>query len=173
MSGEVFGIRCEFGPINKHVPFTELSLPPGGLDNIQYSKDGDNTSDVKGKIVLCKRGGGKFADKTKRAQNAGAVGVLFWNHLNEKEIMSVSGKGGEDLRIPSIFINDPEIGKRLSELLADKTKNDPITASFSLKTGWKDASDLCRRALLIRQMSRLEENYLDEYLTDHNLPFEK
>jgi len=117
------------------------------------------------KIALIRRGGGKFVDKVRRAQDAGAAGVLLWNDQVQKDVMSIHGEG-PDIRIPTIFINEPDFGHELTKIIQD---GGSPSASFSTKTGWTDANDLCRRALLVRQLSRLEDVYLVEYLTDRNL----
>merc|ERR1719499_1894112 len=62
-SGEVFGVRCEFGPVNKFIPMKPLILPedPLMLEDVPAGSMTDT-------IPLIRRGGGKFVDKAFRAQ---------------------------------------------------------------------------------------------------------
>ena len=56
-------MRCEFGPVNKFVPFHPVVLPddPQMLHNMEEGF-------LEGKILFIKREGGKFVNKVRRAQ---------------------------------------------------------------------------------------------------------
>ena len=80
-------MRCEFGPVNKFVPFHPVVLP----DDPQMLYEMEEGSLV-GKIFFIKRGGGKFVDKVRRAQGKPLFekGEMFSNHkLNAKIVILV------------------------------------------------------------------------------------
>jgi len=70
------------------------------------------TADVKGKLVLIKRGNCVFTVKAKNAEDAGAIGVLVYNH-------SFGGfaPGAEGSKIPLVGITNTS-GESLRQLLA-------------------------------------------------------
>jgi hypothetical protein len=66
-------------------------------------------NDVKGKICLVRRGGAKFVNKAKVAQDAGAIGVIVINRDDDARFQTM-GSGGEgvdgaDIDIPSLFVS--------------------------------------------------------------------
>ena len=73
-------------------------------------------SEVKGKIALIQRGTYNFTDKIMNAQNAGAVGVIVYNHKAGGDgLMSMAYP--QEGKIPAIFIGNSH-GKKMVEMIS-------------------------------------------------------
>ena len=108
---------------------------PGYGSRLNYS-----SVDVKGKIVLVKRGDISFEEKTKQAYLAGARGIIIYNNISGEITMSA----GNDAKIPlcSISKDDGEhLAKKKSGILVLNKTNlaGPFMSDFS---SWGPNPDL-------------------------------
>ncbi|WP_179874427.1 S8 family serine peptidase [Bacillus sp. AFS002410] len=94
-----------------NLPIVNLGKNPNGTYKLG-TQDDYNGVDVKGKIVLVARGSLTFAEKTKYAAQAGAVGIIVWNATNGVQYADL---GGFD--IPMMFINISAEGLTLANAL--------------------------------------------------------
>ncbi len=72
-------------------------------------------SEVKGKIALIERGAYAFVDKIMNAQNAGATGVIIYNHEDGGEGL-INMQYPNEANIPAIFIGNSH-GKNLDSMI--------------------------------------------------------
>lgn len=81
--------------------------PNDGCDNYTAA------TDLSGKIAVIRRGACTFVDKIQRAQDAGAIGVIMFNHNNPTndpaytEYVNMAGET-TTITIPSVFINNTD-----------------------------------------------------------------
>lgn len=73
----------------------------------------ENVENIKQKIVLSERGDCTFVDKARRAEKAGATGLIICDNndgtSSETESMfAMSGDGTNDVTIPVVFIYNKE-----------------------------------------------------------------
>ncbi|MBS1781620.1 MAG: T9SS type A sorting domain-containing protein [Bacteroidetes bacterium] len=59
---------------------------------------------VTGKWALVYRGNCEFGQKALNAQNAGAIGVIIWNHTDNELINMAAGSVGNNVTIPVLFV---------------------------------------------------------------------
>lgn len=79
-----------------------------------------------GKVALIKRGEIGFADKLKNAEDAGAAGVVVYNHeLGGEDMVSMAGT--DAVSIPSVFMGNAG-GTLIANLIA---AGNPVTIQFS------------------------------------------
>jgi len=71
---------------------------------------------VSGKWALIYRGNCEFGAKALHAQQAGAVGVIIWNHTPNELINMAAGSSGGSVTIPVLFISNAD-GKAMNEQL--------------------------------------------------------
>lgn len=88
-----------------HVEFSALGettapLADGGLCI-------DETSDLSGKIALCKRGTTSFLEKVTNATNRRAVGVIIYNNIPGNDLFTL-GDGSSELVVISLSLEDGE-----------------------------------------------------------------
>lgn len=76
-----------------------------------------NADTLSGKIALIDRGTCLFVEKIRRAQDAGALGVIMVNNLTDAPI-SMSGENADDIIIPGVMIS-----KANGALLKSQLKN--------------------------------------------------
>jgi hypothetical protein len=88
---------------------------------------GDFTSGVRGNIVLVSRGDCEFIQKTRYAQDAGALGVLIAE--NDPRNIVAGGLGGNDL---SLTITAFRLSLNLGKVLADQTLTKTTTVRLAL-----------------------------------------
>lgn len=79
--------------------------------------------DVKGKVVLVKRGAYSFRDKTKWAEEQGAIGIIVYDHG-----LSIFYKNQGGWGIPFM-----KISKEDGEAVEEKLKDGPITIKVTLR----------------------------------------
>ena len=108
-----------------------------------------NTRAVNGKIALIARGTCGFVVKVKNAQNAGAIGVLISDNVQETAVVP-SGLGGADptITIPAvrIFLSD---GNKLRESLKTRSRTaSGVFASLGLVIAQYAGADPLGRAQL-------------------------
>ena len=126
-SGEYFT-----GYDNEGNPDTEKSFIKEGQDFATYevidvglgNEESDYAGkDVKGKVVIVKRGAKTFADKIILAHSKGAIGVIIYNHESGgEELINMSfGEQTKDLKIPSVFVGN-SAGKHILANLDKKVK---------------------------------------------------
>ncbi|KAG0741689.1 hypothetical protein G6F57_008913 [Rhizopus arrhizus] len=118
-------------PIRYASDGTQVDFPTAEL--IWATKDTEDTSSacdpeqilpaVKGKIALIYRGNCGFSTKAKNAANAGAIGVIFWNTKEEKELKTINTYGAS---IPSIMISLKD-----GQTLVDALKRGTVQVSVS------------------------------------------
>lgn len=77
-----------------------------------------NAAALKGKIALIDRGTCFFVDKIRRAQTAGAIGVIMVNNVDGPPIPMGGSGNTSDIRIPGVMIRS-EDGKLLKSQLAN------------------------------------------------------
>ena len=80
-----------------------------------------NGPKIRGKIALVERSECMFVEKARNVQNAGGVGVIIVDHVentsaNESSIFAMSGDGQTDVTIPVVFLFSTE-GRALKNLL--------------------------------------------------------
>ncbi len=108
------------GPVTARLVATD---PPNACDTIS------NTTELKNNIALIDRGTCFFLEKIRRAQAAGAVGVVVANNVGGPPI--VMGKTGDasDLNIPAVMVSQSD-GARLRARLS-------ASVSVTLRDGVK------------------------------------
>lgn len=119
-------------------PDTSALLPPGTTGNFVIAQDpgeGDippnlgctpltNGADINGNIAFISRGSCGFSLKAKNAQDAGAIGVVIYNHdptndLGEDGVTNMSGgPEGVEIHIASLFVSY-NTGQAIREQLED------------------------------------------------------
>lgn len=75
----------------------------------------DNAAELAGKWVLISRGSCSFVEKTRRAQESGAMGVVVFN--NQDGPAFSMGGSGSDISIPAVMIKKTD-GTRITRLIA-------------------------------------------------------
>lgn len=68
-----------------------------------------NEDQVSGHILVVQRGQCTFVDKARRAQAAGAVGVIVFDNdktssIHDQPLFAMSGDGTDDVTIPVVFL---------------------------------------------------------------------
>ena len=102
-----------------------------GNSDQDYKDNGVKDEDVKGKIVLAKRGGGSFNDKAQLAASKHAAGIIIYNSPDGNNLSFMSGM--ENKEFPSVFISNKD-GLKLIDLLKEKPEQKiNITAVHSVK----------------------------------------
>lgn len=96
------------------------------------------TGTYAGKWVLIYRGNCEFGQKAKKAQDAGAIGVIIWNHTPNAPLVNMSGgTAGAQVTIPVLFVSN-EDGREMTSFLSG-----PNTMYISLtKWGFNENNDL-------------------------------
>ncbi|KAI9475803.1 MAG: peptidase S8/S53 domain-containing protein [Benjaminiella poitrasii] len=122
----------------------------------QEEHDGCNPlkTNVEGKVVLMSRGGCTFVDKLVNAQNAGAVGVLFYNnvpgiitpYVSENDPIridygSIYQQEGYDL-FQFLKRNSPDFSGSIEFIAEDSTLPIPTAGSISSFSSWGLGPDL-------------------------------
>ena len=107
-----------------HVEFAALGETTAPLDNGGLCID--ESSDLAGKIALCKRGTTSFAEKVINATNRGAVGVIIYNNVSGNEFFTL-GEETSELVVISLSLEDGEF------LVMNKLGYD---ATISANTFW-------------------------------------
>jgi subtilisin family serine protease len=114
-AGEVLNVEAAEGEITK--PLAELTELKGEVIALGFAdKDFEQAlkDQIKGKVALIDRGKVTFSDKIKRAQGAGAIGVVVANNVSGDPF----GMGGEEkFDIPGVMITDVA-GARMKAHLA-------------------------------------------------------
>ena len=103
------GIYAEFSsalPSEWTLPATEVDI----VTAVPLTADSalENASDVKGNIALILRGGATFVEQTKRASEAGAVGVIIVNTSDE---LMVIWDNDYASNIPVLMIKSGDVAK--------------------------------------------------------------
>lgn len=97
--GEFTAKLEKVGPITAAVAYAN---PPAACSAIL------NPADLKGKIALIDRGSCFFVDKIRRAQQAGAIGVIMVNNIDGPPIV-MGGQGDtSDIKIPGVMIRQDD-----------------------------------------------------------------
>ncbi|MBP2022720.1 aminopeptidase YwaD [Clostridium punense] len=89
--------------------------------------------DVKGKVVLMKRGEDYFKTKVERAFKKGAVGAIFYDPANEDFITATLGQLSN---MPAVSIRKPEAEKLVKQLGEGKS----LKATLKVDSEFKEAS---------------------------------
>jgi photosystem II stability/assembly factor-like uncharacterized protein len=117
-------------------------------DGSASSQEGCSASiiDMTGKIALIRRGNCPFVDKVLAAQDAGAIGVVMMNNVDDEPITM----GGENLSItiPSVMISKADGDILVSELVNGITGSlNPTNGNYSgyLLPGAQHINDLVTR----------------------------
>ncbi|MFO1460379.1 MAG: S8 family serine peptidase [Verrucomicrobiota bacterium] len=82
-----------------------VSAPVAAADPLLACDDLTNPEALQGKIALVDRGTCTFVRKIRRAQNAGAVGVLVVNNVDGAPIQMGASEDSSDIRIPALMIS--------------------------------------------------------------------
>jgi hypothetical protein len=99
---------------------------------------GGITNSVAGKWALIYRGDCEFGQKALHAQQAGATGVIIWNHTANQALVNMSGgTQGANVTIPVIFISNEDGRELTNQLSAGQQTFVTIT-----KWGFNKAHDL-------------------------------
>ncbi|MGJ7920744.1 S8 family serine peptidase [Neobacillus sp. LXY-4] len=120
-----------------HSETAAIELTYGGLGRTKELKN------VKGKIVLLKRGELTFTQKAKNAAKAGAKGVIIFNNTkgsfsgNLEEmvsipVMAISKQDGEQLRKQTVQTARTILIEE-SDILADFSSRGPVTVTWEIK----------------------------------------
>ena len=112
---EMLGINAE-NPVKE----LEYVTVPGNGYAVNYTG-----VDVKGKIALVRRGDITFEEKVRHAYEAGAIGVIIYNNVVGKIVMTI----GNDPKIPVI-----SIGKDEGDLMASQ-ESGVITFDYTNEAG--------------------------------------
>ncbi|KAL0145538.1 peptidase S8/S53 domain-containing protein, partial [Mucor lusitanicus] len=106
--------------------FINGSLAIANSNNTALTEDACDrrlvSTSVKGKIALVKRGSCQFTTKAKNVESAGAVGVIFYNNVDE-ELDSINAEGS----IPAVSIS-LQNGLKLLNLLSNATRDIEVMA---------------------------------------------
>lgn len=107
--GAVFGPnldlqRMVFGGVAELVQPTHACIP---INN-----------NIQGKVAVVMRGNCIFVDKVRIAQNAGAVAVIIIDITPSEDLISMSGDGTDDVRIPSAFVRQLD-GHKLLKMMGE------------------------------------------------------
>ncbi len=90
-----------------------------------------NTSEMAGKIALVYRGTCTFVQKTKNAQNAGAIGVIVMNHAEGGDrVLNMSGEDAS-ITIPTVLVGYSNGADIVAQINAGK----PVNVRMSLSGG--------------------------------------
>eukprot|EP00457_Paulinella_chromatophora_P007382 gb/GEZN01007405.1/.p1 GENE.gb/GEZN01007405.1/~~gb/GEZN01007405.1/.p1 ORF type:complete len:376 (-),score=15.98 gb/GEZN01007405.1/:357-1484(-) len=103
----IYHVTADFGPktynITAAVKFSNVSLELCG-----QPMEGSDPQ-VRGNIMLIKRGTCHFAEKALNAQNLGAIGVVVYDeHLDDLKTMTQPEGWKDPINIPSVFISNPD-----------------------------------------------------------------
>lgn len=99
---------------------------------------GSMSSNVSGKWVLIYRGNCQFGSKALHAQQAGATGVIVWDHTpNEPLVNMDGGDDGGNVHIPVLFISHEDGMALAGEIHANDSAHVTLT-----KWGFGASSDL-------------------------------
>ncbi|MFQ9980933.1 MAG: S8 family serine peptidase, partial [Finegoldia magna] len=102
-----------------------------GNSDKDYQKNNVKDEDVKGKIVLAKRGDASFNVKANLAKKKGAAGIIIYNSPDGNNLSFMSGM--ENKEFPSVFISNKD-GLKLIDLLKEKPEQKiNITKVHSVK----------------------------------------
>ncbi|MGB1210242.1 MAG: thrombospondin type 3 repeat-containing protein [Lacinutrix venerupis] len=96
-------ISAELILANGTVPFTGTN---GETSTNALEGCGPSTIDMTGKIALIRRGTCTFIEKVKAAQNAGAIGVIIMNNVDEP-LINMSGDDNT-ITIPAVIISQTD-----------------------------------------------------------------
>lgn len=101
-----FGPGLPSPPITGNLAVIKNDSTGGSTDPNDACGNITNAEELDGKIVLIKRGVCPFVDKVKKAQLAGAIGVVMVNNVNGSPI----NMGGDDptITIPSVMIRNTD-----------------------------------------------------------------
>lgn len=124
-------------PEEGDVTYDYVTIPGYGL-RVNYS--GYSKSELKGKIVLVKRGNNTFEEKAKIAASQGAAGIIIYNNVAGEILMNM----GKDLSIPTISISKDDgvaLATKSKGKLTFNRKNlaGPFMSDFS---SWGPTADL-------------------------------
>jgi len=79
--------------------------------------EGCNTvTGVSGKWALIYRGNCEFGAKALKAQQAGAIGVIIWNHTPDELVNMAAGASGGAVTIPTLFVTNQDGGAMNTQL---------------------------------------------------------
>ncbi|XCB29339.1 S8 family serine peptidase [Arcanobacterium hippocoleae] len=114
--------------------FSLASGEPDGKNHQIYDagvgKPNEFPKEAKGNFVLIKRGELTFTDKYKNAQNAGAAGVIVWNHEEGGEEF-VGMAGIEEFKFLSASVKNSTGKKILAAINKAKNTNKPVTVRLT------------------------------------------
>lgn len=120
--GDYDGVQASFGgalpnpPLIKNLAVIKNDNTGGSADPNDGCGAVTNASELNGKIVMIKRGQCDFVVKVKKAQNAGALGVVMVNNVAGAPI----AMGGTDptITIPSVMIKNTDGNPIIDAVLA-------------------------------------------------------
>ncbi|WP_432662435.1 M20/M25/M40 family metallo-hydrolase [Wukongibacter baidiensis] len=120
-------INFSYTPPTPHAGLTAelVYAGVGGVDDFE-------NINVKNKIALIQRGSYTFNAKTQNAANAGAIGVIIFNHSPG----IINGTLGEPTDIPAIALSDEDGGYLLSLLEDGKTVEVTMKANTELEESY-------------------------------------
>eukprot|EP00750_Incisomonas_marina_P032056 INCI8796.1.p1 GENE.INCI8796.1~~INCI8796.1.p1 ORF type:complete len:432 (+),score=63.71 INCI8796.1:150-1445(+) len=125
MTGNIVAETAAFGGSgSKLEPGTTLELPLVAAHPLRAAEDLRNAGLLRGKAVLCERGGCTFAAKALRCQAAGAAAVIVIQSVNVwPYVMTDSSGDGKTVTIPILMVKK-EHGLQMLATLRDSTETD-------------------------------------------------
>lgn len=92
---------------------------------------------VTDKWILINRGDCEFGQKAARAQNAGAKGVIIWNHTEHELVNMAGGTAGGNVGIPVLFVTKAD-----GEAMVNQLKNGERVFISLTRWGFNKTHDL-------------------------------
>lgn len=152
LAGFVGAFACspENGGGAAAMPTTPLTAQVVAANPILLDADVINTNEVVGKIVFTKRGTSTFADKIRRAYNAGAVGVIVANNRPDANpadgFLPILMGSVTTPQIPAVMITKASGDKIMAKLDAKVTVTATLQGDDTVRVGeynaGKGASDV-------------------------------
>lgn len=126
VTGATWLAKAIEGNVSK--PIKDIGFTSGQLVDIGFA-DSDLTDDVKanlqGQVALIQRGKNPFIEKLRRAEQAGAIGVVVYNNDSGSPIPMGSTEKDAKVAIPAIMISQAQGLKALGDM-----KNGAVTIEF-------------------------------------------
>lgn len=137
MTGNIVAETAGFGGAgSKLEPGTTLELPVVAAQPLRAAEDHlKNAASLRGKAVLCERGGCTFAAKALRCQDAGAAAVIVIQSVNVwPYVMTDSSGDGESVTIPILMVKKEHGQQMLASLRGPPTVGPGIDTASRLSS---------------------------------------
>ncbi len=132
LAGPYFSGSAQFNPAPPFSVTARVELANDGTDPTGDACE-PLTGFTPGRIALIDRGDCNFVDKARRAEDAGAVGVIVANNQGDT-LLNMAGSDGSTLSIPSVFITESD-GDAIKAALGGN-----VTATIALDVAASDQS---------------------------------